>query len=109
MLLLPIIYGKLQQLEELPDNWKCANTMPAFKEEEEEKETSGNYKLVGLTSVTGKMVEHLVLESISNHVKPQRSSGTVSTDLARAIHTQPAWLPSVMKWMSVGINGEQWM
>lgn len=37
MLLLSIIYGMLWQLEELPDNWKRANTVPAFKEEEEEK------------------------------------------------------------------------
>lgn len=47
----------------------------------------GNYKLVGITSASGKMVEYLVLESISNHVDNTKiNTGTVSTDLVRAIH-----------------------
>lgn len=36
MLELSLIYEKLQQLEEVPANGKCANTVPAFKEEERE-------------------------------------------------------------------------
>lgn len=78
---LTLIYEKLQQLEEVPANGKCANTMPAFKKE------GGNYKLVGITSASPKMVEYLVLESISNHVdNAKMNTGTVSTDLVRAIH-----------------------
>lgn len=51
------------------------------------RENPGNYKLVGLTSVSGKTVEYLVLESISNHVNNTKIvTGTVSTDLVRVIH-----------------------
>lgn len=47
----------------------------------------GNYKLVGITSASERMVEYLVLESISNHVdRTKINTGTVSTDLVRAIH-----------------------
>lgn len=51
------------------------------------REKPGKYKLAGLTSVSGKMVEYLVLESISNHVnKTKINTGAVSTDLVRVIH-----------------------
>lgn len=51
------------------------------------REKAGNYKLLGLTSVSGKMVEYLVLESISNHVNNTKiNAGTVSTDSVRVIH-----------------------
>lgn len=47
----------------------------------------GNYKLVGVTSASERMVEYLVLESISNHVdRTKINTGAVSTDLVRAIH-----------------------
>lgn len=76
------IYEKLQQLEKVPASGKCASTMPAFEERE-----ANYHKVVGLTSVSGKMVEYLVLESISSHTNNTKiNTGTASTHLVRVIH-----------------------
>lgn len=82
MLELSCIYEKLQQLEEVP-----ADVLMLCLLLRRRREKPTNYKPVVLTLASGKTVEYLVLESISNHVNNTRTNtGTASTDLVRVIH-----------------------
>ena len=50
-----IIFEQSWQLGEVPENWRKANVTPIFKKGK--KEEPGNYKLVSLTVIPGKMTE----------------------------------------------------
>ncbi|XP_064357031.1 paired box protein Pax-5-like [Dromaius novaehollandiae] len=49
---------------EMPEDWKKANVTPVFKKGKKE-----NYMLVSLTSIPGEVMEQLILEAISKHMK----------------------------------------
>ena len=51
----------------MPEDQRKANVPPVFR-----KEDPGNYRLVSLTSVPGKVMEQLILESISRHMKDKK-------------------------------------
>ena len=51
---------------QLPKEWKTANVVPIFKKGEKSK--AENYLPVSLTSVTCKMLEHIVCSSIMRHL-----------------------------------------
>ena len=51
---------------QLPKEWKTANVVPIFKKGEKSK--AENYRPVSLTSVTCKMLEHIVCSSIMRHL-----------------------------------------
>ncbi|KAK3083817.1 hypothetical protein FSP39_003606 [Pinctada imbricata] len=51
---------------QLPKEWKTANVVPIFKKGE--KTRAENYRPVSLTSVTCKMLEHIVCSSIMGHL-----------------------------------------
>jgi len=57
-------------LGELPKDWRKANVTPVFKKGK--KEDTGNYRLVSLTLIPGKVVEQLILEAISRHMKDKK-------------------------------------
>ncbi|KAK4831696.1 hypothetical protein QYF61_018748 [Mycteria americana] len=65
-----IIFEQSWQLGEVPENWRKANVTPSFKKGK--KEEPGNYKLVTLTLIPGKMTEQLILETISSHLKDKK-------------------------------------
>ena len=56
---------------EVYDNWKRANVTPVFKKDK--KEDQGNCRLVSHTSVPGKLMEQLFLETISRHMKDKKA------------------------------------
>ncbi|CAM5091803.1 unnamed protein product, partial [Eretmochelys imbricata] len=64
---LVIISENSWQSGEVPYDWKKANIVPIFIKGK--KENPGNYRLVSLTSVPGKIMEQVLKESILKHLE----------------------------------------
>lgn len=76
-----IIFAWSWQLGEVPEDWRKAHITPIFKKRK--KGDPGNYRLVNLTSILGKVNERLVLETISRHLKIIRFSQHEFTKVCR--------------------------
>ena len=63
---LSIIFERSWITGEVPEDWRIANVTPVFKKGK--KEDPGNYRPVSLTSVPGKVMEPLVLDTISRQL-----------------------------------------
>lgn len=55
------------QLGQVPKDWRKTNVTPIYKKGK--KNNPENYRLINLISVPGKVMEQLLLETISRYVK----------------------------------------
>jgi len=67
---LSIIFERSWKMGEVPEDWRKAIVIPVFKKSK--KENPGNYRLVSITSVPGKVMEQLVLDVISKQVEEKK-------------------------------------
>ncbi|KFV77161.1 hypothetical protein N308_00735, partial [Struthio camelus australis] len=67
---LSIIFERSWRSGEGPEDWKKANVTPVFQKGK--KEEPGNYRLVSLTSIPGKVMEQLLLEVITKHLEDKK-------------------------------------
>lgn len=65
-----ITFEKPWHTEEIPEEWKKANVTPVF--EKGKKGDLRNHRPVNLTSVTGNVMEQLILETMLNIQKTRR-------------------------------------
>lgn len=64
------IFERLWQLGKATEDWRRANAAPLFTKGE--NEDLGNYRLVSLVLIAGKVAEQLILGAISRHVKDEK-------------------------------------
>ncbi|KFV58391.1 hypothetical protein N341_01841, partial [Tyto alba] len=64
---LSIIFEKLSQSGDVSADWRRRNIIPIFKKGK--KEDPGNYSPVSLTSVTSKIMEQILLETVPGHME----------------------------------------
>jgi len=62
-----VVYQRSWECEEVPGDWKIANLTPVFKKGK--KEDAGNYQSVSLSSVSGKIMEKIILGVLEKHFK----------------------------------------
>ena len=67
--LLSIIFEKSWRMGEVPEDWRIASVTPVFKKG---KEDLGNYRPVRITSIPTKVMEQLVLDTISRQLKEKK-------------------------------------
>ncbi|KGL72651.1 RNA-directed DNA polymerase from mobile element jockey, partial [Tinamus guttatus] len=68
--LLSIIFERSWRTGEVPEDWRKASVTPVFKKGK--KEEAGNYRPVSLTSVPGKVMERLILATVSGHMEDKK-------------------------------------
>lgn len=68
----------------MPEKWKIASVTPVFKKGKKEK--PGNYRPVSLTSVPGKVMEQLVLDTLSKQMEEKEVMRSSQHGFTRGNH-----------------------
>lgn len=77
---IPMLSKNSWQFSEVPSDWKRGNITPIFYKRGE-KENPGNYRLVSLNSVTRKIMEEILQETILRYMKNREVvSGSFTKD-----------------------------
>ncbi|KAJ7404364.1 rna-directed dna polymerase from mobile element jockey-like [Pitangus sulphuratus] len=76
--------------QRVPADWKLVNIVLIFKKGK--KEDSGNYRPVSLTSVTGKVMEKIILEGIGKHLKDNTVIGHSQHTFMRGMSCLPKFI-----------------
>ena len=63
--ILTIIFKKLYESGEIPDDWKCANITPIYKKGS--KYDVSNYRPISLMRISSKLMKHIIASSIMRH------------------------------------------
>ncbi|KFP26241.1 RNA-directed DNA polymerase from mobile element jockey, partial [Colius striatus] len=64
---LSILFEQSWRTGEMPEDWRKANVTPVCKKGR--KDDPGNYRTVSFTSIPGKVMEQLILNVITEHMK----------------------------------------
>ncbi|CAM5075370.1 unnamed protein product [Eretmochelys imbricata] len=67
---LVIIFEKSWKMGEIPEDWERANIVPIYKKGN--KDNPENYRPVSLTSVSGKIMEQIIMQSICKHLEDNK-------------------------------------
>jgi len=82
-----IIPEKSWRKGEVPENWRKTNITPIFKKGK--KEDPGNYRLVSLNSIPGKMMEKFVLEVTIKQVEEKKVIRSSQQEFTKGNHASP--------------------
>jgi len=66
------------------EDWGRGNITSVFKNDK--KEDTGNCKLVNITTVAGKVVEQLILETLCGHMKNRKVTGSSQHGFTKGSH-----------------------
>ncbi|KAJ7425171.1 rna-directed dna polymerase from mobile element jockey-like [Pitangus sulphuratus] len=100
-----IIFEKSWRAGGVPDEWRKKNVTPIFKKGK--KEDLGDYLLISLTSICGKVMKQIILEVITKHVEEKKVIRSSQYGFTKGNHAQPICLPPLMARQDGSMRGEQ--
>jgi len=102
---LSVIFERSWRTGEVPEDWRKANVTPIFKKGK--KENPGNYRLVRLTSILGKMMEQLILDVIIKQVEEKKVIRSSQHGFTKGKSCLTNLIDSFLRWCDwLGRRGE---
>ena len=102
--ILRIIFQQSLDTGEVPDDWKSANIAAILKKGD--KNLASNYRPVSLTSVSCKVLEHIVFRSIMDHVDIHKILNHFQHGF-RSQHSCETQLITTIEDLARGLNSQQ--